>query len=208
MIDATFLEVVDMSVLRDFLKGFIKENPVFVLMLGMCPTLATSSSVENGIGMGFAATFVLTCSNIIISAIRKTVPNKIRIPVFIVVVATFTTIVDLVMEAYTPALHKALGVFIPLIVVNCIILARAEMFAQKNPILNSAADGLGLGLGFTLTLGFIGTIREILGEGTWLGMRVMPADYKPFLLAILAPGGFICLGLLMGLMIRLQRKSS
>jgi electron transport complex protein RnfE len=197
-----------MSVLKDFLKGFIKENPVFVLMLGMCPALATSSSVENGIGMGFAATFVLTCSNIIISSIRKTVPNRIRIPVFIVVVATFTTIVDLVMEACTPALHKALGVFIPLIVVNCIILARAEMFAQKNPILNSAADGLGLGLGFTLALGFIGTIREILGEGTWLGMRVMPADYEPFLLAILAPGGFICLGLLMGLMIRLQRKSS
>ncbi|MDQ7778883.1 MAG: electron transport complex subunit E [Planctomycetota bacterium] len=196
-----------MSILKDFTKGFIKENPVFVLMLGMCPTLATSSSVKNGIGMGLAATFVLACSNVIISAIRKTVPNKIRIPVFIVVVATFTTIVDLFMEAYVPALHKELGVFIPLIVVNCIILARAEMFAQKNPILNSAADGLGLGLGFTLTLAFIGTIREILGEGTWYGMQVMPSDYKPFLLAILAPGGFICLGLLMGLMVRLQKAA-
>lgn len=195
-----------MSVLRDFLKGLLKENPIFVLMLGMCPALATSGSVETGIGMGLAATFVLTCSNIIISAIRKTVPDRIRIPVFIVVVATFTTIVDLVMEAYAPALHKELGVFIPLIVVNCIILARAEMFAKKNPILNSAADGFGMGLGFLLALALVGTIREILGEGTWLGMRVMPANYEPLLLAVLAPGGFICLGLLMGLMIRLQRK--
>jgi electron transport complex protein RnfE len=192
--------------IKEFTKGFVKENPVFVMALGLCPTLAVSSSVMNAIGMGLAATFVLFCSNIIVSLIKNFIPNKIRIPAYIVVIASFVTIVDMVMEAYVPALHKNLGLFIPLIVVNCIILGRAEAFAGKNNVFKSMLDGLGMGLGFTLALVVIATIREILGAGQFLGMQVLPASYKPMLVAILAPGAFIVMGLLMGAMNMKKKK--
>jgi len=196
-----------MNLWKEFTKGFIKENPVFIMALGLCPTLAVTSSVKNAIGMGLAATFVLTCSNMIISLIKNLIPDKIRIPCFIIVIASFVTIVDLVMNAYTPEIHKNLGLFIPLIVVNCIILGRAEAFASKNKLLPSLLDGLGMGLGFTLALVLIGSIREILGAGLWLGKEVMPDAYieNPMLVAILAPGAFIIMGLLMGL-IKLVNK--
>ncbi len=191
--------------LKEFTKGFIKENPVFVMALGLCPTLAVTSSVVNAIGMGLAATFVLVFSNIIISLIKDFIPTKIRIPAYIVVIASFVTIVDMVMHAYLPAIHKSLGLFIPLIVVNCIILGRAEAFASKNNVLRSILDGFGMGFGFTLALVVIGGIREVLGAGQFLGMNVMWASYKPMLVAILAPGAFIVMGLLMGLM-NLKKK--
>jgi len=191
--------------IKEFTKGFIKENPVFVMALGLCPTLAVSSSVMNAIGMGLAATFVLVCSNIIISLIKNFIPNKIRIPAYIVVIASFVTIVDMVMEAYVPALHKSLGLFIPLIVVNCIILGRAEAFAGKNNVIKSTLDGFGMGFGFTLALVVIAIIRELLGAGQILGYNIFPATYKPMLVAILAPGAFIVMGLLMGLM-NLKKK--
>ena len=196
-----------MSAIKEFTKGFIKENPVFVMALGLCPTLAVTSSVENAIGMGLAATFVLVCSNIIISLIKNFIPNKIRIPSYIVVIASFVTIVDMVMEAYVPDLHKNLGLFIPLIVVNCIILGRAEAFAGKNKLFPSILDGFGMGFGFTLALIVIGGIREILGVGQFLGFDVLPQSYiaNPMLVAILAPGAFIVMGLLMGLM-NLKKK--
>lgn len=196
-----------MSAIKEFTKGFIKENPVFVMALGLCPTLAVTSSVENAIGMGLAATFVLVCSNIIISLIKNFIPNKIRIPSYIVVIASFVTIVDMVMEAYVPDLHKNLGLFIPLIVVNCIILGRAEAFAGKNKLFPSILDGFGMGFGFTLALIVIGGIREILGVGQFLGIDVLPQSYiaNPMLVAILAPGAFIVMGLLMGLM-NLKKK--
>ncbi|MBT3169104.1 MAG: electron transport complex subunit E [Candidatus Cloacimonetes bacterium] len=191
--------------LREFTKGFIKENPVFVMALGLCPTLAVTSSVVNAIGMGLAATFVLVFSNIIISLIKDFIPTKIRIPAYIVVIASFVTIVDMVMHAYLPAIHKSLGLFIPLIVVNCIILGRAEAFASKNNVLKSILDGFGMGFGFTFALVVIGGIREVLGAGQFLGMNVMWTSYKPMLVAILAPGAFIVMGLLMGLM-NLKKK--
>ena len=191
-----------MSNVKEFTKGFIKENPVFVMALGLCPTLAVTTSVENAIGMGLAATFVLVFSNIFISLIKNFIPPKIRIPCYIVVIASFVTIVDMVMHAYVPALHKNLGLFIPLIVVNCIILGRAEAFAGKNKLLPSIFDGFGMGFGFTLALIVIGGIREILGVGQFLGFNVLPKSYieSPMLIAILAPGAFIVMGLLMGLM--------
>ncbi len=197
-----------MTFLNELTKGFIKENPIFVIVLGMCPTLAVSTSVNNAIGMGFAATFVLICSNIIISMIKDITPDKIRIPIYIVVIAAFVSIVDMVMAAYTPALHKSLGIFIPLIVVNCIILGRAEAFANRNTVLSSLADGIGMGLGFTFSLIIVATIREILGSGTWLGFKVMPVTYDPMLVAILAPGAFITLGFLMGMMQMMKNKRS
>jgi len=195
-----------MAWLKEFTKGFIKENPVFVMALGLCPTLAVSSSVINAIGMGLAATFVLVFSNMFISLIKDLIPSKIRIPAYIVVIASFVTIVDMVMNAYLPAIHKSLGLFIPLIVVNCIILGRAEAFASKNNVFLSILDGLGMGLGFTLALVVIGSIREILGAGQFLGMNVLPASYKPMLVAILAPGAFIVMGLLMSLMNLTKKK--
>jgi len=194
-----------MKLISEFSKGFIKENPVFVMALGLCPTLAVTSSVQNAIGMGLAATFVLVCSNLIISIIKKLIPDKIRIPSYIVVIASFVTIVDMVMNAYFPAIHKNLGLFIPLIVVNCIILGRAEAFASKNNVIKSIADGLGMGLGFTLALIVIGGIREVLGAGQFLGHPILPATYKPVLVAILAPGAFIVMGLLMGLMNKFKK---
>jgi electron transport complex protein RnfE len=197
-----------MSLMKEFTKGFVKENPVFIMALGLCPTLAVSSSVQNAIGMGFAATFVLIFSNIIISLIKGFIPSKIRIPAYIVVIASFVTIVDMVMHAFLPPLHKSLGLFIPLIVVNCIILGRAEAFASKNNVLKSFVDGLGMGLGFTLALIVIATIREILGAGQFFGMNVLPKSYieKPMLVAILAPGAFLIMGLLMGLMNIAKKK--
>lgn len=197
-----------MRFFSEITKGLIKENPMFVLVLGTCPTLAVSTSVINALGMGAAATFVLICSNIIISLIKGIVPSSIRIPIYIVVIAAFVSVVDMVMAAYLPALHKSLGIFIPLIVVNCIILGRAEAFASKNNVLYSMADGLGMGLGATLSLTLVASIREILGSGTWLGMRVMPSTYEPMLVAILAPGAFFTLGFLMSLMNRLKEKRS
>ncbi len=195
-----------MRFVSELSKGIVKENPIFVLVLGMCPTLAVSTSVNNAIGMGMAATFVLICSNIIISMIKNVTPDKIRIPIYVVVIASFVTIVDMVMAAYVPALHKSLGLFIPLIVVNCIILGRAEAFANKNNVLNSLADAIGMGAGFTLSLVIVATIREILGAGTWLNISVMPKTYDPMLVAILAPGAFITLGFLMALINMLKER--
>ncbi|MCB5265555.1 MAG: electron transport complex subunit E [Candidatus Cloacimonetes bacterium] len=195
-----------MSFIKQLSRGLIKENPTFVIVLGMCPTLAVTTSVINALGMGFAATFVLICSNAIISLIKDITPSKIRIPVYVVVIAAFVSVVDMVMAAYVPALHKSLGLFIPLIVVNCIILGRAEAFASKNNVIMSIADGIGMGLGFTLSLSLVATVREIIGAGTWLGMRVTPLTYDPALIAILAPGAFITLGFLMALMNMLKEK--
>ena len=178
-------------------NGIVTENPTFRLVLGMCPTLAITTSVTNGLGMGLAATFVLICSNVVISLMRRIIPAQIRIPSFIVVIATFVTIVQLLMQAFLPALYDSLGVFIPLIVVNCIIFARAESFASKNPPLESACDGLGMGLGFTLAITLLSAIRELLGAGTLCGVQVMPEGYQPMAIITQAPGGFIMLGLLM-----------
>ena len=178
-------------------NGIVTENPTFRLVLGMCPTLAITTSVTNGLGMGLAATFVLICSNVVISLMRRIIPAQIRIPSFIVVIATFVTIVQLLMQAFLPALYDSLGVFIPLIVVNCIIFALAESFASKNPPLESACDGLGMGLGFTLAITLLSAIRELLGAGTLCGVQVMPAGYQPMAIITQAPGGFIMLGLLM-----------
>jgi electron transport complex protein RnfE len=182
---------------HEFIKGIFSENPIFFIVLGLCPTLAVSTSVNNAIGMGLAATFVLVFSNAIISAIRRFIPDKIRIPCYIVVIAAFVVIVEMVMKAYAPALNRALGVYVPLIVVNCIILGRAEAFASKNPVLPSLADGLGMGLGFTLALLIISTIREALGSGTLAGLSISHR-FEPALVLSLAPGALLILGLLMG----------
>ena len=191
----------DMKKLKGIVfNGIVTENPTFRLVLGMCPTLAITTTVSNGLGMGLAATFVLICSNLVISLLRNFIPDKIRIPAFIVVIATFVTIVQLLLQAFIPALYESLGVFIPLIVVNCIIFARAESFASKNPPLESACDGLGLGLGFTLAIPLLSAIRELLGSGTLLGIQVMPDGYQPMAIITQAPGGFIMLGLLMVVM--------
>ncbi len=187
-----------MSVFKEFTKGFYKENPVFRLALGLCPALAVSTSVENALGMGAAATFVLVGSNVVISVLRKLIPAKVRIPCFIVIIASFVTIVELMMGAYLPELSKSLGIFIPLIVVNCVILGRAEAYASKHGIFLSALDGIGMGLGFTFALVLLGAIREILGDGKLMGYMVFGPDFQPVLLMILAPGAFITLGLLMG----------
>ena len=195
-----------MKAIQEFTKGIIKENPVFVMALGLCPVLAVSTSVQNAIGMGAAATFVLLCSNIFISLIKNFIPSKVRIPCYILVIASFVTIVDMVMEAYVPPLHKSLGIFIPLIVVNCIILGRAEAFASKNGVFKSMLDGLGMGVGFMLAIMVIASIREILGVGTILDIRILPASYKPMIAAILPPGAFVTIGLLMGLLNIIQNK--
>lgn len=191
----------DMKKLKGIVfNGIVTENPTFRLVLGMCPTLAITTTVSNGLGMGLAATFVLICSNLVISLLRNFIPDKIRIPAFIVVIATFVTIVQLLLQAFIPALYESLGVFIPLIVVNCIIFARAESFASKNPPLESACDGLGMGLGFTLAITLLSAIRELLGSGTLMGIQVMPDGYQPMAIITQAPGGFIMLGLLMVVM--------
>ena len=183
-----------------FTNGIYRENPVFKLTLGMCPFLAVTTSVENALGMGAASTFVLLCSNFLVSLFRNVIPNKVRIPCYIVIIATFVTLVDMVMNAYVPALHKSLGIFIPLIVVNCIILGRAEGFANKNPVMASLADGLGMGVGFTLAMVLLATFRELLGNGTWLNVNLLGQAFhnQPLLIAILAPGAFILMGFIMG----------
>jgi len=191
-----------------FMNGIIDENPTFRMVLGMCPTLAITTAVSNGIGMGLATTVVLVCSNLFISLLRKAIPDEIRIPAFIVVIATFVTIVQLVIKAFLPALDAALGMFIPLIVVNCIIFGRAEAFACKNKPLASIADGLGMGLGFTCAITLICAVRELLGAGTLLGMQVMPAGYMPMDLLVKPAGGFIVLGLMMALMNKMLPKKA
>jgi electron transport complex protein RnfE len=185
----------DTSLVKEFTKGLWKEIPPFRLVLGLCPTLAVTKAFDNGFGMGVALTFVLVCSNVLVSALRKVIPSKIRVPCFIVVVATFV-----VMQAYTYPLFLQLGIFIPLIVVNCIPLGRAEAFAYKNAIAPSIADGLGLGIGYTLSLSFLGSLREIFGVGTWNGIQVFGPSFQPFTFMVEAPGAFVCLGLLLGLM--------
>ena len=181
-------------------NGIIKENPVLVLLIVTCPTLATSSSASNGLGMGLSTTAVLIAANIVISLLRKVIPDKVRIPCYIVVIAGFVTVVQFLLEAYVPALYKSLGLFIPLIVVNCIILGRAEAFANKNTVVDSALDGIGMGLGFTLTLTVMGTIRELLGAGTWFGMTVFGSWFTPIGFFNLAPGGFFVFGLLIAVL--------
>ena len=195
-----------MSVVKEFTKGFWKELPPFRLVLGLCPTLAVTTAAENGMGMGLATTFVLVFSNVLVSILRKVIPSKVRIASYIVVIASFVVIVELLMQAYFYPLFKILGIFIPLIVVNCIILGRAEAFASKNSIIYSLADGLGIGLGFTISLTVLGSIREILGNGTLFGASVMWSSFEPLSFIVKAPGAFVCLGLLLGLMNIISRK--
>ena len=199
------------SKLKILTNGILAENPVLRLVLGTCPTLAVTTMASNGIGMGLAATFVLLCSNIVISALRNIIPNQVRIPCYITVIAGFVSVVQMVVKAYVPDLDKALGVYLPLIVVNCIILGRAEMFASKNNILDSALDGIGMGIGFTITLTIMGSIREILGSGTWMAglgklipalgadfsIQIIPETIDTFSLMTSAPGGFFVFGILM-----------
>lgn len=185
-------------------NGIIKENPTFVLMLGMCPTLAVTTSAVNGLGMGLSTTAVLIFSNLLISALRNIIPDRVRIPAFIVVVASLVTMVQLLIQAYLPFLYDALGIYIPLIVVNCIILGRAESYASKNTPLASAFDGIGMGLGFTVALALIGSFRELLGAGTIFGIQIMPASYQPISIFILAPGAFFVLACLTALQNRLK----
>jgi electron transport complex protein RnfE len=195
-----------MGNLKYLTNGLLKENPTFVIVLGTCPTLAITTAAINGLGMGAATTFVLVFSNLIISLLKNYIPDKVRIAAFIVVIATFVTIVDLVMKAYTPDLYKALGIFIPLIVVNCIILGRAEAFAQKNRVLPSVLDGLGMGLGFTLAITLMGSIREILGNGSLFNVRLMDPNTNTILLFILPPGAFVTYGFLIAIMNRVKHR--
>ena len=195
-----------MSLKDNLLKGFVKENPIFTMALGLCPTLAVTSSLENSLGMGLASTSVLIGSNVIISLIKNFIPAKVRIPCYIVVIASFVSVVDMLMHAFLPALHKSLGLFIPLIVVNCMILGRAEAFASKNGVVDSFVDAISMGLGFTLSLSLLGIIREILGAGKILGFQILPSSYQPMLVAILAPGAFITLGFIMALINMMQKK--
>ena len=188
-------------------NGLLKENPSLRLVLGTCPTLAITTMAMNGLGMGLAATFVLICSNVAISALRKVIPDKVRLPAFITIIASFVTVLMMLVKAFFPALYKALGVYLPLIVVNCIILGRAELFASKNPVLDSALDGLGMGLGFTLTLVIMGSIREILGMGTWFGLQILPAGFDTMGVFSSAPGGFFVYGVLMAAAIWIETKT-
>ena len=198
--------------LQTFTKGLIKENPILVLLLGCCPTLATTTSAINGMSMGLATTFVLVLSNIFISLLKGFIPDKVRIPCFIVVIASFVTLVQLLMQAYVPDIYETLGLFIPLIVVNCIVLGRAEAFASKNPVFPSMLDGLGMGLGFTLALTLLGCIRELLGSGTLFatgnfeGLRILP-ETANILVFILPPGAFICLGFVIAIVNKLKKES-
>ena len=190
---------------KTFTKGLIKENPILVLLLGCCPTLATTTSAINGMSMGLATTFVLIMSNLVISLLKNFIPDKVRIPCFIVVIASFVTVVQLVMKAYVPDIYETLGLFIPLIVVNCIVLGRAEAFASKNPVLPSILDGAGMGWGFTFALTVLGAIREILGSGSIFDWRFLPEDANTILIFVLAPGAFIALGYLIALVNRLKK---
>ena len=195
-----------MNKLQIILSGIVKNNPTFVLVLGMCPTLGTTTSAENGMGMGLATMAVLIMSNLVISLIKNIIPDKVRIPAFIVVIASFVTIIQMLMQAFVPALYAALGVFIPLIVVNCIILGRAEAFASKNSPVDSIMDGIGIGIGFTLSLTVIGAVREVLGSGTWLGFQVLPDSIARISIMTQAPGAFFCYGVLMAGCVWLEGK--
>ncbi|NDP20578.1 MAG: electron transport complex subunit E [Paludibacter sp.] len=190
--------------MKIIMNGLITENPIFVLILGMCPTLATTSSAENGMGMGLATLFVLVGSNIAISLLKNIIPDQVRIPAYVVVIATFVSVVQMAMEAYVPALYESLGIFIPLIVVNCIVLGRAEAFASKNSVFDSLLDGLGMGLGFTFALTLLGLIRELLGTGKVFGLTIFPENYG-MLIFVLAPGAFIALGYLIAIMNKLKK---
>ncbi|MCK5129164.1 MAG: electron transport complex subunit E [Clostridiales bacterium] len=196
------------SLKKIFLNGIVDENPIFRLMLGLCPTLAVTTAAINGVGMGLAATFVLVGSNLVVSLLKKLIPEKIRIPAFIVIIATFVTVVQLVMEATLPSLFNALGIFIPLIVVNCIILSRAEIFASKNTPLAAVIDGLGMGLGFTLAITLLAAFRELLGNGTLFGLTVMGSTYEPALIFIMAPGGFILLGFILAFLNAMRKEGA
>lgn len=194
-----------MSMIKNFSKGFIKENPVFALLLGLCPALGVTTSAINGLGMGLATTFVLVMSNLVVALIKSQIPDKVRIPSFIVIIATFVTIVSLVMEAFVPALFDSLGLFIPLIVVNCVVLGRAEAFASKNNVSASLVDGLGMGLGFTFALTLLGAVRELLGNYSLFGFKFIPTD--GILVFVLAPGAFFGLGLLIALINSLRKTT-
>jgi len=191
---------------KNFSKGFIKENAVFVLFLGMCPTLGVTTSAINGLGMGLATAFVLVMSNLVVSLIKNAIPDKVRIPAFIVIIASFVTVVELVMKAYVPSLFDALGLFIPLIVVNCVVLGRAEAFASKNTVWSSIVDGAGMGLGFTMALTILGAVRELLGSGAFFGMKLISGD--AMLLFILPPGAFLALGYLIVLANMIKEKTA
>jgi len=195
-----------MNYLKIFTKGIIKENPVFFTLLGMCPSLALTTVALNALGLGLATLFVLTCSNIVISLLRKVIPNEVRLPCYIVVIAGFVTFTGIMLKAFIPTLYDALGLFLSLIAVNCIILGRAEVFARKNKVLPSALDGLGMGLGFTLALFILGSIREILGSGTWFGMTLFPEQIEPMMIFILPAGGFFTLGMVIALVNKLAKK--
>ncbi len=197
-----------MNFKKELIRGLLKENAVFVLLLGMCPTLAVTGTAINGLGMGLAATAVLLGSNVVISVLKNLIPDKVRIPVFIVIIASFVTVIDLTMAAYTPDLHEQLGIFIPLIVVNCIILGRAEAYASKNSVFHSLVDGLAMGLGFTFALILLGSVREILGSGSIFGWQFVPEGTSTIILFILQPGAFIALGFLIALVNRLQKKKA
>lgn len=194
------------SFTQEFVKGLWNEIPPFRLVLGLCPVLAVTKTVENGIGMGLATTFVLVCSNMLVSSLRNVIPSKVRIACFVIIIATFVTVVELLMQAYTYPLFLKLGIFIPLIVVNCIVLGRSEAFASKNPILPSLADGLGMGIGFTLSLAALGAVREVLGSGTFLGSTVFGPSFQPFSFMVEAPGAFVCLGLMLCIMNMFGKK--
>lgn len=196
-----------MNNMKVLINGIVRENPTFVLLLGMCPTLGTTSSAINGMGMGLATMFVLVCSNVAISAIKNLIPDMVRIPSYIVVIASFVTLLQMVMQAYVPSLYKTLGLFIPLIVVNCIVLGRAEAFAAKNSSLPALFDGLGIGLGFTIALTLLGSVRELLGTGKVFGFTLFPEDYG-VLFFILAPGAFIALGYLIAIVNKLKRNEA
>jgi len=195
-----------MSQIKNFTKGFVRENPVFALFLGLCPTLGVTTSAINGIGMGLATTFVLVMSNLVVSLVKNFIPDKVRIPSFIVIIASFVTIVQLTMQAYVPSLFEALGLFIPLIVVNCVVLGRAEAFASKNNLWSSMIDGLGMGLGFTFALGLLGSVREILGSGSIFNIKFIEGD--GLLIFILSPGAFLALGYLIVIINKLSKKGS
>ena len=194
------------SITQEFVKGLWDEIPPFRLVLGLCPTLAVTKTIQDGIGMGVATTFVLVCSNILVSALRNVIPSKVRIAAFIIIIATFVTVVELLMQAFTYPLFLSLGIFIPLIVVNCIVLGRAEAFASKNGVALSLADGLGIGVGFTLALGALGAVREVFGSGTFWGASVFGPSFKPFSFMIEAPGAFVCLGLMLCIMNLMGKK--
>jgi len=191
---------------KEITKGIIKENPTLVMLLGMCPTLAVTTQAANGIGMGLATTFVLLGSNIVISALRKVIPDKVRIPAFIVVIASFVTLIGFLLEGFVPSLYDSLGIYLTLITVNCIIFGRAEMFASKNGVVASACDAVGMGIGFTLALFLMGSVREIIGAGQWLGFRIPVISEQPMLLFIMPAGGFFTLGVIIALVNKLSNK--